>query len=66
MSLQHIWEDWMWKTVGKTNFPHKIDEKCLVFHGIPDIIIHKKKGEKKEGVALANYDGENEEEVWGE
>ena len=38
-----------------------IDAKCLVFQGAPDIIIHKKKGERKEGVVVTNVENEEAE-----
>ena len=55
-SVKRSWEN---------KLPVVIDAKCLVFQGAPDIIIHKKKGERKEGVVVTNVENEKEAEEDG-
>ena len=42
------------KRSWESKLPAEIDAKCLIFHGAPDIIIHNKKGEREEGILVAN------------
>ena len=53
------------KKSWENKLPVVIDAKCLVFQGAPDIIIHKKKGERKEGVVVTNVENEKGAEEAG-